>query len=467
MGRPKRPVGDLDVAVGAGGSKVARTNSSVGKSDAQASALQAPTLNVAESSATGETLQAPALTAAGSPAAGEPPQAPALEAAESAATRDTINAQATVNAHPISLSNTLDQMAEAGVQQEQRLANWVEETKGAVDANLLRFLRARQARIHFTIPANVLDLEPLAITDEAAAPGAMLAGFREVMRYSNLRSSFAKTRLYEAAGTIWMLDPACDPGNDSISISQLESATHLWTEEAFRSSATQPKARRFSFDVPLPAKVVDSKVAQRKKKDEDTVVFAQPVPLLAGRAVVIAWYDAMSEALERVSKCGADHEGVRDLEERVFKLFEAALSVPIRLCLDPDPENSRLLSLKFSEQAYSMCGASGADSFWKFAQKVGGLNAFKKGATSSIPKALVALKPQGLLFKGKPLTEQSLKSLRALAPYVEDAKCSATFSMLECVSPEFRDTTLLFRLAQLISNRAASGQHPQPHTALN
>ena len=114
-----------------------------------------------------------------------------------------------------------------------------------------------------------------------------------------------------------------------------------------------------------------------------------------------------------------------------------------------------------------MCAAFGADSFWKFAQKVGGLNAFKKTATSSIPKALVALTPQGLLFKGKPLTDQSLKALRALAPYVEDAKCNATFSMLECVSPEFRDTTLLFRLAQLISNRAASGQHPQPHTALN
>ena len=56
----------------------------------------------------------------------------------------------------------------------------------------------------------------------------------------------------------------------------------LWTEEAFISSSTQPKARRFSFDVPLPAKVVDTKVAQRKKKDEYTVVFAQPVPRSRG-----------------------------------------------------------------------------------------------------------------------------------------------------------------------------------------
>ena len=77
----------------------------------------------------------------------------------------------------------------------------------------------------------------------------------------------------------------------------------------------------------------------------------------------------------------------------------------------------------------------------------------------------MALKPQCLLFKGKPLTEQSLKALRALAPYVEDAQCSAAFSMLECVSPEFRDATLLFRLAQLISTRVASGQHPQANAA--
>ena len=99
----------------------------------------------------------------------------------------------------------------------------------------------------------------------------------------------------------------------------------LRSDDAFRSSSTQPAARRLSFDVPLPAKVVDSKLAQRKGKD--TVIFAQPVPLLAGRAVVIAWYDAMSEALERASS-GAGQEGVLELELRVFKLFEAALSCP-------------------------------------------------------------------------------------------------------------------------------------------
>ena len=149
----------------------------------------------------------------------------------------------------------------------------------------------------------------------------MLAGVREVMNYTNLHLSFEKTALYEAAGTSWMLNPVGDLSSDSISISQLESAMKLWSEEAFRSSATQPLARRYSFDVLLPAKVLDSKVAQRKEKGRDTVVFAQPVPLLAGHAVVIAWYGAMSEALERAAS-GAGQDDVRDLEHRVFKLFE-------------------------------------------------------------------------------------------------------------------------------------------------
>ena len=78
---------------------------------------------------------------------------------------------------------------------------------------------------------------------------------------------------------------------------------------------------------------------------------------------------------------------------------------------------------------------------------------------------MAALKLAGSLFKGKVLTEQSVKALRALAPYVADASCRAAFSMLECVSPEFREMTLLLRLAQLSSTRVASGQHPQANAA--
>ena len=116
-------------------------------------------------------------------------------------------------------------------------------------------------------------------------------------------------------------------------------------------SSSQLQARRFSFDVPLPVMVVDAKVAQRKYASKSSVVFAQPVPLLAGRAVIITWYGAMATALKRVAQ--GDASAASDAEERVFKLFEAALSVPIRLRLSPDADSRHLLSLSFGESKFA------------------------------------------------------------------------------------------------------------------
>ena len=95
----------------------------------------------------------------------------------------------------------------------------------------VEFLRRRQAQVSFQIPSTVLDIEPLAIN--AAASGASLSAFREVMNLSILLLSFSKSSQYEAAGTVWMLDPISDPICDNISISQLENGRALRSQEAF------------------------------------------------------------------------------------------------------------------------------------------------------------------------------------------------------------------------------------------
>ena len=178
------------------------------------------------------------------------------------------------------------------------------------------------------------------------------------MNYENLLKSFSQTAQYEAAGTIWMLNHIQDSLSDSVTISQLQAAMAIWSEEAFMLSSTQPGNRRYSFDVPLPAKVVDVNVAQRKEEGKSDVVMAQTLPMLAGRAIVIAWYGAISEAL------------AKNNQPRVFRLFEAALSVPIRLRLCPDEESCHVASLAFAESLFMSSGASGADSFWKFTEKL-------------------------------------------------------------------------------------------------
>ena len=132
-----------------------------------------------------------------------------------------------------------------------------------------------------------------------------------------------------------MLDPIADVTSDAVSISQLEGAMIMWAEERFLLSSEHPPSRRYSFDVPLPARVVNTKVAQRMSDAESNVLMATGAPMLAGQALVMAWYGATAEALSAGNS------------DRTFKLFEAA----------------QLASLLFSETMFSSCAASGADSF--------------------------------------------------------------------------------------------------------
>ena len=118
------------------------------------------------------------------------------------------------------------------------------------------------------------------------------------MDYDNLVASFSRTKQYEAAGTVWMLDPICSDIDD-VSVSQLEGAMGMWSEATYRLSSSHAPSRRLSFDVLLPVSVVDEKVAQRVEPGKPGVCVTEALTMLAGRAVVITWYSAMSEALQQ------------------------------------------------------------------------------------------------------------------------------------------------------------------------
>ena len=322
---------------------------------------------------------------------------------------------------------------------------WANKTKAYVDTELLKFLRERQSKVAFQIPSDVMLIPALEIT--SAASDAQLSSFREVMNYDNLMRAFSHSGQYDVAGTIWMLDAtSVDSQADSITISQIQSTMQLWSEETFVLSASKASLRRFSFDVPLPAKVVDTQVAQRREMTNTAVVMAQPLPMIAGRVMVMTWYGAIAKALRDGN------------EDRAFKLFEAALSVPIRLRLCPDGDACHLASLLFSETLFAAAAASGADSFWKFAEKAGKLsnvsNAINKNL--SIPRLSAELKAYGLTFKGKQITDGNVRALKSLVPFVEESICGAAFSLAEVFCPELRDATMLMRIAQLSLARVGS-----------
>ena len=129
--------------------------------------------------------------------------------------------------------------------------------------------------------------------------------------------------------------------------------------------------------------------------------------MLAGQALVMAWHGAMAEALSAGNS------------DRTVKLFEAALSVPIRLRLSPDSDACQLASLLFSETMFSSCAASGADSSWKAAEKVSRLSKYQKALADnlSLPKLLAVLRGYGLTFKGKAVSEAIAKAFKNLTPF--------------------------------------------------
>ena len=122
-----------------------------------------------------------------------------------------------------------------------------------------------------------------------------------------------------------MCEVITDSVVDTLSVSQVESALAAFSQAAFLRSSTHAPDRRFSFDVPLPVHIVDTSVAQKALRPaaagaETGVLMAEPLPLLAGGALVVGWYAQMQQAL-----FNAEED-----EVTVFKLFEADLSVPIR-----------------------------------------------------------------------------------------------------------------------------------------
>ena len=100
------------------------------------------------------------------------------------------------------------------------------------------------------------------------------------------------------------------------SFDQFEAARAMWSEQAFAASNTNPKLRRFTVNVMLLCALPSEAVAT--KEGDNAVRLAAPAPLIAGHAIVFAWYEAIRGALA--------YKGVR----RVWKFYEAAVSCPVR-----------------------------------------------------------------------------------------------------------------------------------------
>ncbi len=342
---------------------------------------------------------------------------------------------------PLCIAQLLE--TEGALLQKDQLAEWVRAAKAYVDRALHSFLRERETEMSFTLPPACSMILPLAIDEQQAASGADLSAFREAMHYDNMMTSFRRAEQYEAAGTVWMLDPICSDV-DKVSLRELESAMGMWSED-------RASSQRLSFDVPLPAKaVVDAnKAPQRVEAGKPGVCVAEPFLMLAGRAVVVTWYAAMSEALQQRNN------------RLVWHLFNAALSVPIRVRLMmPDGDASHLAALKFSEEAalFASAVASATGSFWRFAGNACRLRgvAQRLAKKRAVAKLNDVIEKYGLTFKSQAINASSAYALKGVHPFVMDDACCSSFALAEVYCPELCETTaLLMAICKACSKRNA------------
>ena len=325
----------------------------------------------------------PAASAAAPGAEATEQPTPAASAAVSGAPSES--SSASFLASPWSLSALMEM--ETIESQSHFIRGWSRAVKKVVDAAVLTYMKEHRDSFTFPAPADVMSIPPLAISD-AASGAANLTSFREVMNYDNLISSFQRTGQYEAAGTLWMLDPSSPDdsvSDESVTIAMIEAARWQWSEEVFIQSSPNPELRRFSFDVPLPARMDKAEMARRAAPGASGVSMTAPLPMIAGKAHVLAWYSAVSDALHAKN------------EQRMTRLMEAALSVPIRVRLCPDTDACALASLQYAEAATMYAAASGADSFWVFAERVGRIHDIQDSikANISAPKLHQKVKNTG------------------------------------------------------------------------
>ena len=164
--------------------------------------------------------------------------------------------------------------------------------------------------------------------------------------------------VYEAPGSMFWLSMQKPTWNGeelpatNLTYGQLAAGRQVWSDSKFFRSSEDPEKRHYFIQGSTPSAV--SSLADIPA--EKAVGFVS-LPCLGARGMIAGWYSTVDDAL-------------RDREKRkILKLYEAALSMPMRLRLGPSRVQVSLDSISYSEDLFAAKTVV-SDSFFDFAQKL-------------------------------------------------------------------------------------------------
>ena len=263
-----------------------------------------------------------------------------------------------------------------------------------------------------------------------AASGARVTTFKEPWDMENCKKSLMENGIYEAATPTWKTNPIGQNPPTHHTYHQLEALSSIWSEESYTNSSSREDQRRFIVHGFILTHVdsiqdVESILAKKSSCFKD-------LPIVCGHLLVWSLLRALDLAF-------ADGK-----EERILRLFEASLSVTLRMRLAPSNEQKILDKLTFSDSLRSQALAAGVESFFDFATFVGSLDVIHDEMSG--PKLQETCKTLGITYNGKPLERNLAYAILAILPYTRAIAASSAVKSLETVAPSMlADPTKVMR----------------------
>ena len=234
-----------------------------------------------------------------------------------------------------------------------------------------------------------------------------LRTYKEHWRWKYCKMSLEATGLYEAPGNLFWLSTNYPqwkgqrvPGMD-MSYGELAGGREMWSHEKFLRSGDSDNLRMYIINGALPTAV--SSIQDVSAAGDAYLV---QLPCFGSRGVLAGFYSVMDDALR-----ACDYFKVR-------RLYEAALSMPMRVRAAPSLQQITVDSLSYSEELFAGNSLT-SDSFFDFVVKVASLlgSAASDGSMNSrlLQKRCSDL---AVTFHGQPIAENIARAILVMIPFL-------------------------------------------------